>query len=627
MSEDSMTVTAPGGNYGGSGGDGNGGNKDTSYGSASVSVLKPGEVVESPFGKIIINAKGHATMNGVIMNEENSSMVSYKEQTGLNSVRVLNSLISPSPSVVNSNAKGSAAMSVVNNNLALRLANSWASAGQISSVQINDSILDAVNNQLPSKNQSSISTSSFKTLSDLMNSQPLRLQKNTAEQITNAWQRAYKTMPDKIPQIKSTGGSNGTTTTVMVNNVKKGKLAEALPQVAAEIQKTLTQKQVAEAAAKTAALNESRAADKARQVITEAAKISGAKLSTPDAETAVNAATRESSAKAQTGSSAARTASAKRQTADKAFATAVLADRAFNDLQNKVYGMDVRDGKYGSYSIRSTGGSNGKTQTTFSDSGISILQLDNARKHASDMRQAANKSEADATAAESEAVKATKASYDAETRRQAAQASLASAINKNDADILIKASEVISGAGKDIGEKLSAEYKELYDSLAGDIKNFKGKTIRSYNDALKSLNAILANPSLKINAADRTALVNAWNAIDAKSFSQKYSYLSKSFKVADIALKVRSITEKLVEGYKTDNWGPLMLEVESMVLAGITSAAVLGLISVILGAFPLSALVVTTLSIAAIIMVAIITSAIDANKAAALNKAISDLLK
>ena len=625
MSDDSMTVTAPGGNYGGSGGNGNGGNKDTSYDKASVSVVKPGEVVDTPYGKIIVNARGEVTMNGIVMNEENSSMVSYKDQIG--SVRVLNSLISNPSSVVNPNAKGSAAMSAVNNNLALRLANSWASAGQISSVQINNSILDAVNNQLPSKNQSAVSTPSFKTLRDIMDTQPSRLQKNTAAQITNAWQRAYQTMPDKIPQTKTTGGSNGSSTTVMVNNAKKRKLAEALPQVSADIQKTLAQKQTTEADAKKAALNESKVAEKARQAGIDAAKISGAGLSTPDAQSSGDSAAKDSSARAQAATTAVSTASAMRQAADRTSGAAAQADKAFNDLQNKVYGMDVKDGKYGTYRTTSTGGSNGTTKTIFSDSGISIQQLDTARKHASDMRQAANKSEADAAAAEAAAGKATKSAYDAESRRQAAQASLTSARNKNDADILIKASEVISGAGKDIGEKLGAEYKSLYESLSGDIRNFQGKSIRSYNDAVKSLNAVLDNPSLKIKAADRDALVNAWNAVDANSFSQKYGYLSKSFKVADIALKVRAVTEKSVVGYKTGNWGPLMLEVESMVLAGVTTAAVMGLISIILGALPISTLAVTALTIAAIIAVAIITSAIDGEKAAALNNKVSELIK
>ncbi len=623
MRENSMTVTAHvgNGNYGQTRGDGNGGNNDTGYVGASESRLKPGDILIGPYGKIIINAQGKTTMNGIVMTEENSSMVWTPDKRGL--TRVLNSMIPQDglPAVVNPKAANSKTQTEININLALKLASSWAAAGQISSVLINDSILDAL------KNQSPLTTPSYKTLGDVINAQPSRLQKHTADQISGAWNRAYNTMPDKVRQTITRGGSNGGTSTKMVNNPDKRKLGAAIPKVTADIQKKLAQKKAQENAAKEAAIKESQANDKARQAVIQQAKAEINKLTVPDAQDFSDSATKDANLKHQAFQNAAEAATAKRQLADKDQLSAIQADKSFNDLQNKVYGMEVKDGKYGYYTTRTSGGSNGTTKRSFSDSGVSVLDLDKARKNAYDMRQAADRSKAEAGAAEAAAKQAARASFDAETRRQATQAALASAVNKYNGELLIKASEVIAAVGKDVSEKVSSRFKALYDSIAGDIKKFQGKSIRSYQQAMSSLNAILENPSLKINKADREAIINAWHAVDANSFSMKYGYLSKTFKIADITLKVRAIKEKSIEGYKTGNWNPLMLEVESWVLAGVTSSAILGLLSLTLTFLSVPAGIASAITIAAIIGLGVITSYINANRAAELNASVAELIK
>jgi len=74
---------------GGSNGGGNGGTTNT-----SVTILKIGESHTTKWGTVIINAEGHATMNGVIMTADNSSMV----ENGPNAyTRVLNSVIKNTP--------------------------------------------------------------------------------------------------------------------------------------------------------------------------------------------------------------------------------------------------------------------------------------------------------------------------------------------------------------------------------------------------------------------------------------------------------------------------------------------------------------------------------------------------
>ncbi|CAI0858148.1 colicin-like pore-forming protein [Serratia quinivorans] len=78
---------------GGSNGGGNGGNNGGS-GKTSVSILKIGESHTTKWGTVIINAEGHATMNGIIMTADNSSFV----ENGPNAItRVLNSLIKDIP--------------------------------------------------------------------------------------------------------------------------------------------------------------------------------------------------------------------------------------------------------------------------------------------------------------------------------------------------------------------------------------------------------------------------------------------------------------------------------------------------------------------------------------------------
>ncbi|WP_407985135.1 colicin-like pore-forming protein [Escherichia coli] len=149
--------------------------------------------------------------------------------------------------------------------------------------------------------------------------------------------------------------------------------------------------------------------------------------------------------------------------------------------------------------------------------------------------------------------------------------------------VLTKASEIIISVGDKAGEYLGDKYKALSREIADNIKNFQGKTIRSYDEAMASVNKLMANPDLKINAADRDAIVNAWKAFDAEDMGNKFAALGKTFKAADYVMKANNVREKSIERYKTGNWGPLMLEIESWVLSGIASAVALGLFSSIAG--------------------------------------------
>lgn len=194
------------------------------------------------------------------------------------------------------------------------------------------------------------------------------------------------------------------------------------------------------------------------------------------------------------------------------------------------------------------------------------------KQQAEQNKAAAEKAKADAAAKAA----AEKAAAEAKAKAEAEKARKEAEEKANDEKaVLTKASEIIISVGDKAGEYLGDKYKVLSREIADNIKNFQGKTIRSYDEAMASVNKLMANPDLKINAADRDAIVNAWKAFDAEDMGNKFAALGKTFKAADYVMKANNVREKSIEGYQTGNWGPLMLEIESWVLSGIASAVAL----------------------------------------------------
>ncbi|WP_311765590.1 pore-forming bacteriocin colicin Y [Escherichia coli] len=204
-------------------------------------------------------------------------------------------------------------------------------------------------------------------------------------------------------------------------------------------------------------------------------------------------------------------------------------------------------------------------------------------KAAAEKAKADAKAKAEAEKAAAEAKAKAKAKAEAEKARKEAEAKA-----NNEKAVLTKASEIIISVGDKVGEYLGDKYKALSREIAGNIKNFQGKTIRSYDEAMASVNKLMANPDLKINAADRDVIVNAWKAFDAEDMGNKFAALGKTFKAADYVMKANNVREKSIEGYQTGNWGPLMREVESWVVSGIASAVALAIFSATLGAYLLA---------------------------------------
>lgn len=185
-------------------------------------------------------------------------------------------------------------------------------------------------------------------------------------------------------------------------------------------------------------------------------------------------------------------------------------------------------------------------------------------------------------------------------------------IAESEKDILLKSSEIIISVGDNAGSYLGYKYKTLGKEIASNIKNFQGKNIRSYDNAMRSINKLIANPSWKVNAAERTAIINAWQSFNADDMGNKFAALSKTFKMADYAMKADRIREKSIEGYKTGNWGPLMREVELWVIGGLASSVALGIFSAVLGAMAISTgIPVVAAGLLAIILAGLIGSLID----------------
>ncbi|XMD04371.1 hypothetical protein H0S68_24610 (plasmid) [Serratia sp. AXJ-M] len=232
-------------------------------------------------------------------------------------------------------------------------------------------------------------------------------------------------------------------------------------------------------------------------------------------------------------------------------------------------------------------------------------------------RQAREAAEAKRKADEEAAVKAkadaeAKAKADAEAKK-----------TKDEKEALIKASEIIADMGEKVGKHLGEKYKVVAKEIADEIKNFQGKKLRSYDDAMKSLNKILSNPGVKINKGDKDAIVNAWKSFKANDTAKKLENLSKAFAVASVALKVEKVREKSIEGYETGNWAPLMLEVESWVLSGVAASVALTIFSATLGAALLAAgIPAVTVGIMGIIVAGTVAALIDDNAVEYINNEI-----
>ncbi|HEI9768296.1 TPA: colicin [Morganella morganii] len=189
------------------------------------------------------------------------------------------------------------------------------------------------------------------------------------------------------------------------------------------------------------------------------------------------------------------------------------------------------------------------------------------------------------------------------------------AVDAAEKEALMGAADIITSAGEKISEHLGDKYKSIANEIAGDLRNFQGKKLRSLSDALKTLEKITGNPNMKISQADRNVLANAVRHIDTKTLADNFQRLGKAFGVFGKVLTAEKIREKTAIGFETGNWQPLMLELEAMVIsgyaAGIAVSFATSVISSIASVLAIGALPTTLTIIAAITLISYLASLID----------------
>ncbi|HHT1575583.1 TPA: colicin-like pore-forming protein [Enterobacter cloacae] len=204
-------------------------------------------------------------------------------------------------------------------------------------------------------------------------------------------------------------------------------------------------------------------------------------------------------------------------------------------------------------------------------------------------------------------------------------------LDQKQKEVITTSAEIIVDAGEKISGKLGSKYKVMAQGVANDIRNFQGKKIRTFKEAMASLEAITKNPNMKLSQADKTALVNALNHVNLSTLADRFKGLERAFTWADRLLKAQKIKDGAIIGITTGNWQPLALEVEAMYLSGIAGSVALGIVTALISGLAslvsIPAVAITALTVMAVIGIAIATSYISPDKAKELNNAVAGLFK
>lgn len=566
-----------GGSHGNSGGHDRG--DSSNVGNESVTVMKPGDSYNTPWGKVIINAAGQPTMNGTVMTADNSSMVPY----GRGFTRVLNSLVNNPVSPAGQNGGKSPVQTAVENYLMVQSGNLppgyWLSNGKVMT--------------------------------------EVREERTSGGGGKNGNERTWTVkVPREVPQLTASYNEGMRIRQEAADRARAEANARAL----------------AEEEARAIASGKSKAEfDAGKRVEAAQAAINTAQLNVNNLSGAVSAANQVITQKqAEMGPLNNELAEANKRVQEtlKFISDPIRSRIHFNMLSARVRAQNDVDTKQNEINAAVANRDGLNSQLSQANN---ILQ--NARNEKSAADAALSAATAQRLQAEAALRAATQAAEEARQRQaeeaeRQRQAMEVAEKAKDEREVLEKTSELIVSMGDKIGEHLGDKYKSIAKDIATDIKNFQGKTIRSFDDAMASLNKITANPAMKINKADRDALVNAWKHVDAQDMANKLGNLSKAFKVADVVMKVEKVREKSIEGYETGNWGPLMLEVESWVLSGMASAVALGIFGGIVSTFLVAgSLPATVAMIGGIITISYLASLIDAEVTEKINDEVINFIR
>ncbi|TFF14302.1 lipid II-degrading bacteriocin [Pseudomonas sp. BCA14] len=168
----------------------------------------------------------------------------------------------------------------------------------------------------------------------------------------------------------------------------------------------------------------------------------------------------------------------------------------------------------------------------------------------------------------------------------------------------------------DTNERILEKYGANMSKIAQDLQaGVSGKKVRSYAEALATFERVSANPNIRLNAQDTQAVVDALNALDKATLADNIKRLGKGFGVVGKIVQAETVGEKVISGYQTGDWKPLMLELEAMAIgAGAGAVLAVGV------AFALPAFASATAGIIIVsIAMAAAASYIDAEKVDEIN--------
>ncbi|WP_307942464.1 colicin-like pore-forming protein [Pseudomonas mosselii] len=152
----------------------------------------------------------------------------------------------------------------------------------------------------------------------------------------------------------------------------------------------------------------------------------------------------------------------------------------------------------------------------------------------------------------------------------------------------------------DIGKEIANCFGNQVAQAANDMqKGIAGKRIGSYQEALKAFEKLSQKPGLRLNAKDSVAVAQALEALDKATLGDNMLRLGKAFGVTGGVIQAAGLVDSAVSGFKTGDWKPFLLELESAVVgkvAGSLAGAMAGIALGFLVSVPAGAVAGTVLA-------------------------------
>lgn len=152
----------------------------------------------------------------------------------------------------------------------------------------------------------------------------------------------------------------------------------------------------------------------------------------------------------------------------------------------------------------------------------------------------------------------------------------------------------------DTGKEIANRFGNQVAQAANDMqKGIAGKRIGSYQEALKAFEKLSQNPGLRLNAKDSAAVAQALEALDKATLGDNMLRLGKAFGVTGGVIQAAGLVDSAVSGFKTGDWKPFLLELESAVVgkvAGSLAGAMAGIALGLLVSAPVAAVAGTVVA-------------------------------